>query len=353
MALRVLLADESNTIKKVFQLALQDYAVDVRPVNVGLDVIQVAEKFNPDIVFADVLLQKKSGYEVCAEIKSHSGLKHLPVVLMWSGFMELDQDRFDASGADGKLEKPFDVNSLRRLIQEFVPRTQEQKISQYLSFPKMPEMLPEEAPPAAVNESVRAAEQDNAQESESEWTIESFDPIKTPETQEPEPQDEDETWQRQDLSRFKVDIDPDSSDEDLPTEEILQAQDEAIEPGPPPPPPLELETELDVDMEPELETEEWQPQSPADFRPDLTGTHLTSAEPIPPRPSAPISDFPPRPQPPNTSPSLSAEQIEAIVREQARESIEAAVWQIVPELAQQIIERELKKILDDKESNLY
>ena len=43
MALRVLLADESSTIKKVFQLALQDFAVDVRPVNIGVDVLKVVK----------------------------------------------------------------------------------------------------------------------------------------------------------------------------------------------------------------------------------------------------------------------------------------------------------------------
>ena len=96
MALRVLLADESSTIKKVFQLALQDFAVDVRPVNVGVDVVPVALNFKPDIIFADVLLQKKSGYDVCAEVKQHPTLKNVPVILMWSGFMELDEDKLEA-----------------------------------------------------------------------------------------------------------------------------------------------------------------------------------------------------------------------------------------------------------------
>src|SRR5690606_3309788 len=99
MALRVLLADESSTIKKVFQLSLQDFAVEVQPVNVGLDVLAVAKKFQPDIIFADVLLQKKNGYEVCSEIKHDPQLSKIPVVLMWSGFMELDEDKFNAAMA--------------------------------------------------------------------------------------------------------------------------------------------------------------------------------------------------------------------------------------------------------------
>lgn len=146
MALRVLLADESSTIKKVFQLALQDFAVEVQTVNLGIDVASVAESFSPDIIFADVLLQKKSGYEVSAEMKAHGNLSEIPVILMWSSFMDIDEDKMQASGANGRLEKPFDVKTLRKLVEQFVPRTKEQKLSGYLSFPKLPEF--EEASPA-------------------------------------------------------------------------------------------------------------------------------------------------------------------------------------------------------------
>jgi CheY-like chemotaxis protein len=146
MALRVLLADESSTIKKVFQLALQDYAVEVKSVNLGMDVLAVAQKYKPDVIFADVLLQKQSGYDVCEEIKRDAHLTQTPVVLMWSGFMELDQDKFEASGANGRLEKPFDVKTLRQLVQTLVPKTKSQDMSQYLQFPKLPAMLENSKP---------------------------------------------------------------------------------------------------------------------------------------------------------------------------------------------------------------
>ena len=49
MALRVLLADESSTIKKVIQLALQDFGVDVKSVAVGLDVVLSCEASDPTL----------------------------------------------------------------------------------------------------------------------------------------------------------------------------------------------------------------------------------------------------------------------------------------------------------------
>lgn len=138
MALRVLLADESTTIKKVMQLALQDFAVEVKSVQSGVDVIEVAKSFEPDIIFADVLLQKKNGYEVCSELKrnvDNQSISKIPVVLMWSSFMDLDERAASSCGADRRLEKPFDVEHLRQIVSELVPKTQSQRLAQFLKFP--------------------------------------------------------------------------------------------------------------------------------------------------------------------------------------------------------------------------
>lgn len=135
MALRVLLADESVTIKKVIQLALQDFAVEVKAVPVGLDVLEVSKAFQPDLVFADILLQKRSGYDVCRDLKKDVQTAAIPVILMWSSFMELDQKQVDACGADGRLEKPFEVEALRKLVLDLVPRTRSQRLATFLEYP--------------------------------------------------------------------------------------------------------------------------------------------------------------------------------------------------------------------------
>lgn len=145
MALRVLLADESSTIKKVVQLTLQDFDVDVRSVSVGLDVLSVAKTFRPDIVMADVLLAKRSGYEVCHDLKNDSETSSIPVVLMWSGFMEIDEQKARLSGADRRLEKPFDAETLRKMVRELVSKTETNPVSAYLQFPPLPEF--KETPP--------------------------------------------------------------------------------------------------------------------------------------------------------------------------------------------------------------
>jgi len=311
MALRVLLADESSTIKKVFQLSLQDFAVDVCAVSLGLDVLPVSRQFKPDIIFCDVLLQKKSGYDVCAELKSDPQFKSVPVVLMWSSFMEVDEDKLQAARADGKLEKPFDVKDLRKVVHDLVPRTRSQRLSGFLSFPKMPDMVE-----AGTGAPVQAGPTSEA----SNWNMESFDPIPLavgPDSVEdfqevplpPPPRgdqlgsmesEEDEReatqWSTKPLGRFQVDV-PEGSDEELAV---------GIE-------------------EPEMTL------APPPARVDLN---------------------PPSPKIEAAAPQLSISQAELqkLVNDQARAIIESVAWKVVPDLATQIIERELKRLLAEKGS---
>lgn len=415
MALRVLLADESATIKKVFQLALQDYAVEVRSVNVGTDVSEVAKSFQPDILFADVLLQKKSGYDVCAELKQDSELSSLPVVLMWSGFMELDEDKFQAAKADGRLEKPFDVGALRKQIQELVPKTNSQQMSQYLTFPKMPEFDEAEGEPKAQPTSSKQTslslenyqeasdrDKETLAEASTHWDMEAFDPIenftseKAPAGEEfqqvplpltPSPETDhnppplttseidqdlltddpgDAEWVQQDLERFRVG----SGEEAIELEnEDPHVEYQIPEKSPPSqdsfvmgpgltaqeiqtPPPLGRASSPTREEEIELEPEVLTPQvgQPTSVNID----HVDSSASIKSEPSL-ESTTSSNAAPPTDNiekvitPKLSEEELEEIIRRQSKEVIESVVWKVVPELASQIIQKELNRLLAEKE----
>ena len=333
MALRVLLADESSTIKKVFQLALQDFAVDVRNVNVGTDVVTVAESFQPDIIFADVLLQKRSGYEVSAELKQNANLNQVPVVLMFSGFMDLDEDKFQASHATAQLEKPFEVQALRKLVTDLVPRTQTQRLSQFLTFPKMPEM--EEAPPAAPEPKPAHGDE--------------FKQVSIPKMrgQTPGADKYRVDLKPEELESSHVPVDFGGHDDAVDVEALLGAdadgeEDQFAIRGParsaarPPGNEIELESFADD----------------ADFK-DLANAAHALPPPTPPSaPSAPRPSPAAPPPPQFTPPSLDAAELERIIRAQSADIIQDVVWKVIPDLAAQIIERELNKLLRERETNL-
>lgn len=137
MALRVLLADESLNVKKNMQLCLQDFGVEIKTVLSGEEVGSSTRTFKPDLIFLDILLAKINGYDACSQLKNHPDFRHIPVLLTWSSFMEIDETKFKLSRADGRLEKPFDKDNLRKVVQHFVPKSKSQKLSEFLSFPDL------------------------------------------------------------------------------------------------------------------------------------------------------------------------------------------------------------------------
>ena len=365
MALRVLLADESVTIKKVFQLSLQDFGVEVVTVSSGLDVIPVAKKSNFDIVFADVILPKKSGYDVCKEIRQDASLKNIPVVLIWSGFMELDQQKFKACGASDHLEKPFDTAQLRSIVQKLVTKTKTQQIGSYLSFPRLPDFDETETKSQVLNLNPNTTTQTSgmaptlslASKEETEtpesWSMESFEPMRVPtgETSisheldlnetpdefvpvdiptapppskaaalrskvdievaaDDTPEENENQWVQKTLSKYKL-------KEPLPEEASDVHYEDPIDPDtivrnqmPSQPPPIDMSSEKEDEIE------------------------LDLAEPTSPR-QEPL-------------PQLNEKQLEAIIRAQSKDVIEKVVWQVVPEIAAQIIEREIQKLIKER-----
>ena len=117
MSLRILLADESESIYKVFEMGLQDLGVEILACQNGVELIQSVKTDPPSMVFADILIKKKNGYQIARELKDDPKTNHIPVVLMSSAFMELDQNQYKNSGAMAHLEKPFNVESLRKIVQ--------------------------------------------------------------------------------------------------------------------------------------------------------------------------------------------------------------------------------------------
>lgn len=300
MALRVLLADESSTIKKVMLLALQDFGVDVKSVPVGLDVLTVAKSFKPDIVFADVLLAKKSGYDVSEELKKAPETKNTPVILMWSGFMELDEERAKKSLANDRLEKPFDAEILRALVRKYVPRTNSNIVSNYLTFPTMPEFNENPATPTEATP-----------EAEDFQQVPLHNPLPT----------NDESWTHQNLQQFKV---------QTPTNENSFSSEE---------------NEFDKFMIPDSDLGQPKVESTGEFEEvSFVGPSPTPANStVKPKTSA-ITD--------KVMSATETVLLERVARDEARAIISDICWKIMPEIAERVVREEISKLLKQAEKEL-
>ncbi|RME24714.1 MAG: response regulator, partial [Deltaproteobacteria bacterium] len=108
----LLLADDSITIQRVVGITFANEDYTITTVDNGDDAIAKAKEIKPDIILADVVMPKKTGYEVCQAVKQDPELKHIPVLLLAGHFEAFDENRAKEVGADGHITKPFESQAL-------------------------------------------------------------------------------------------------------------------------------------------------------------------------------------------------------------------------------------------------
>ena len=79
----------------------------------------------PDLLFLDLNMPRKNGFECLTEIKQHQKLKYLPVVIFSTSNATDNMDILFKTGADIYIRKPRDFNQLVKIIQHALPMTAE------------------------------------------------------------------------------------------------------------------------------------------------------------------------------------------------------------------------------------
>jgi DNA-binding response OmpR family regulator len=74
----------------------------------------------PTVVFLDVMMPKKNGYEVCEEVKSDAELSDTYVIMLTAKGQESDRDKGLAMGADEYMTKPFSPSKITERVREIL-----------------------------------------------------------------------------------------------------------------------------------------------------------------------------------------------------------------------------------------
>ena len=125
MPKKLLLAEDSLTIQKVFELAFAQSDVTITAVDNGTDAVRLAGEIFPDLVVADVTLPGKNGYAVAAELRSMEKTRDIPVLILSGTLIPLDEQRFKASRASGVLFKPFETQELLEKVEGLLRKGEE------------------------------------------------------------------------------------------------------------------------------------------------------------------------------------------------------------------------------------
>ena len=121
--LYVLLADDDEDDCFFFQEALNELpaSAHLTVVHDGEQLMQLLAKTTdslPDVLFLDLNMPRKNGFECLLEIRSNEQLKQLPVVILSTSFDRAMADRLYRSGANCCMSKPSVHPELKSLIQQ-------------------------------------------------------------------------------------------------------------------------------------------------------------------------------------------------------------------------------------------
>ena len=101
---KILLVEDSKTIRKENESALQNAGYEVICAEDGESALQMAQEQHPDLILLDMILPRMSGPEVLKHLKSEPATAEIPVVVL-SGLSEKNREKLLEEGAEEYLEK--------------------------------------------------------------------------------------------------------------------------------------------------------------------------------------------------------------------------------------------------------
>lgn len=118
--LRVMVIDDSKTIRRTAETLLAREGCDVVTATDGFEALAKIADHKPQIVFVDIMMPRLDGYQTCALIKSNSQFRSMPVLMLSSKDGLFDKARGRIVGAQQYLTKPFTRDELLSAIRKHV-----------------------------------------------------------------------------------------------------------------------------------------------------------------------------------------------------------------------------------------
>ena len=117
--LKVLVIDDSNTIRRSAEIFLKQGGHEVLLAEDGFDALAKVNDFQPNLIFCDILMPRLDGYQTCAIIKRNARFSSVPIVMLSSKDGVFDKARGRMVGSQEYLTKPFTKDQLLQTVQEF------------------------------------------------------------------------------------------------------------------------------------------------------------------------------------------------------------------------------------------
>jgi twitching motility two-component system response regulator PilG len=122
-AYRVMVVDDSRTIRRTAETLLRKEGIEVITATDGFEALGKIVDCQPDLIFLDIMMPRLDGYQTCALIKHNRIFRQTPVIMLSSRDGLFDRARGRVVGSDRHIAKPFTKEELLAVIADYRGRS--------------------------------------------------------------------------------------------------------------------------------------------------------------------------------------------------------------------------------------
>ncbi len=104
---KILVADDEPYILRSLSFVLKKEGFTVEVARDGEEALKKVEEFKPKILFLDIMMPKKDGYQICKYLKNNHNTKDIYIIMLTAMGQVIDKKKGIESGADDYITKPF------------------------------------------------------------------------------------------------------------------------------------------------------------------------------------------------------------------------------------------------------
>ena len=117
---KILVVDDEPHIIRSLTFVLKKEGYDVSSTTNGEKAMEIVRESKPNLMFLDVMMPKKNGYEVCREVKDDPSLSDIYVIMLTAKGQEVDREKGFGLGADEYITKPFSPIKIVEKVRELL-----------------------------------------------------------------------------------------------------------------------------------------------------------------------------------------------------------------------------------------
>jgi DNA-binding response OmpR family regulator len=122
MPKKVLIVDDEPNIVLSVEFLMQRDGLDVVTASDGQEAVDLLASTAPDLMILDVMMPRKNGFEVCAEVRADPKFSEMPILMLTAKGREAEMKKGLSLGADAYITKPFSTHELVAKVHELLNR---------------------------------------------------------------------------------------------------------------------------------------------------------------------------------------------------------------------------------------